>query len=92
MKLVSGADSVAHFAALGLPGWMVPVMGVAELGCAILLFVPTTFLAGILGMLAIMAGATVTLAMSGELPTPPVITAALVVLLWRWQNHEAITG
>ena len=92
MKLVGAAESMAHFDDLGLPGWMALVIGVAEVACAVLLFIPTGFVAAILGMLAIMAGAAVTMALHGELPTPPVITAALVILLWRWQNHEAITG
>ena len=54
MKLVGAAESMAHFDDLGLPGWMALVIGVAEVACAVLLFVPTGFVAAILGMLAIM--------------------------------------
>lgn len=92
MKLTGSENAIAHFAEMGLPPWMVFVVGGAELACAVMLFLPNAFVVGILGMLAIMVGATATMVMNGELPTPPVITATLIILLWRWQNREATTG
>lgn len=88
MKLIGAENSIALFEHLGLPAWMVGAVGVTEIACAILLFVPAGFFVAIAGMLALMLGATISLVLAGEVPTAPVISAALVLVLWRWQSTE----
>jgi uncharacterized membrane protein YphA (DoxX/SURF4 family) len=86
-KLINLDSAVANFASLGLPEWLVYVTAVGEVACAVLLMAPQGkgFAPAIAGMLAFMVGAIGAEIMAGELPTPAVITAALVVLLWRWR-------
>ena len=84
-KLINLEGAVANFASLGLPEWLLYVTAIGEMACAVLLMVPQGFPLAIAGMLAFMAGAVGAELLAGRLPAPAVLTAALVLLLWRWQ-------
>jgi len=87
-KLLDVDAGVANFASLGLPEWLLYVVAFGEIACAVLLMTSQGFPWAIAGFMVFMAGAIGAELVAGKLPTPAVLTAALVVLLWRWYPED----
>jgi len=78
-KLLGQGGWITAFAHWGYPGWLVPVVGTAEVLGVVLLFVPRVASVGATMIAVIMAGAAVTHAAHGETPRVA-FTVALCVL------------
>lgn len=61
-----GAGWSANFVRWGLPHWLLPVVGLVELGSALLLLIPRLAMFGALGLSGVMVGAIGTHATHGE--------------------------
>jgi uncharacterized membrane protein YphA (DoxX/SURF4 family) len=61
-----GAEWPANFVRWGLPHWLLPVVGLVEIGSALLLFVPRLATLGGVGLGVVMIGAIGTHATHGE--------------------------
>ena len=80
-----------RFAAWGYPSWFVVVVGVAELGGAIMLLVPRLATLGGFLLALIMLGAVATHLLHGETArvlVPLVLFAVLTALAWARRNAD----
>jgi uncharacterized membrane protein YphA (DoxX/SURF4 family) len=83
-----GAGWSANFARWGLPHWLPPVVGLVEVGSALLLLIPRLAMLGALGLGVVMVGAMGTHVTHGE-GGRVVFCAILLVLsaLVAWMRH-----
>ena len=81
-----------RFAGWGLPTWLVPVIGLAEVGGGLLLLVPRTALIGGLILAVVMLGATFTHLLNGEAIRVPLTLGltgmALAVSIFRHRRRR----
>ena len=90
-KLSGAADMVAAFTNFGFPLWFMTLVGVAELGGAIVLLLPPIAFLGGLGLMGLAAGAFITHMASGDpfgaaIPAIVFFVLAAVVTWLRGRN------
>ena len=79
-KLMGQEKVVQDFAAMGFPSWFVYLIGVMEVGGAILLLIPKTAAFGVVILGVTMIGAVGTLIKMGDIPGSLIPFAFLVVI------------
>ncbi len=88
VKLIDLEAATANFDAMGLPAFLVYIVGVGEVVCAVGLFVPPLFALSVAGMLVFMVGAIGAEIGVGSMPFPALITGGFVLLLWNLRPRD----
>jgi putative oxidoreductase len=89
-KLMGQEKAVQGFAAMGFPSWFVYLIGVMEVGGAILLLIPKTAVFGVVILGVTMIGAVGTMLKMGNIPgalVPFAFLVAIGIIGWLRQDQ-----
>ena len=94
-KLIDSGPWALHFTRWGVPTWLIPLVGVAEVVGALLLLIPRTAPIGGLLLAGVMLGAAVTHILNNEpnriLLTLGLMAVATAVAYFRYKRKVAAT-